>query len=268
MPPDERKLLGRQRRQKILDLIQEEGAARVSELSKSFQVSEPTIRQDLEKLETEGLVLRQRGGAFLKSLPRQVQELALHHLDNMDKKSAIGRVAASLVNDDESIILDAGSTTTEVARNLLGRRGLKVITNALNITLILGAEPTNQVHMTGGEFKAPTLSVTGEKAAAFFGNLRAQKLFLAVGGVSLDAGLTYPGFADLYVKKAMINAAAETYLVADSTKMGLISFALLGGVELVHTLVTDSGLRDEDRRAFEARGVRVLVAEVDPAHSE
>ncbi|KAA5605357.1 DeoR/GlpR transcriptional regulator [Roseospira marina] len=79
-------MLGEQRRRKILDLIQEEGAARVSELSRSFQVSEPTIRQDLEKLEAEGLVLRQRGGAFLKSLPRQVQELALHHLDHMEEK--------------------------------------------------------------------------------------------------------------------------------------------------------------------------------------
>lgn len=260
MPGDEPNMLGQQRRQKILELILEEGAARVSTLSKTFRVSEPTIRQDLEKLEADGFVVRQRGGAFSKTVPQQVQSLSLHHLSNMDKKSAIGRLAASMVKDEESVILDAGSTTTEVAKNLIDRRGLKIITSALNIALILGAQPTNTVHLTGGEFKAPTLSVTGEKAAAFFGDLYAQKLFLAVGGISLDAGLTYPGFADLYVKKAMIASAAKIFLVADSTKIGLVSFALLGGVELIDTFITDTAIRDEDRRAFEQRGVKVLTA--------
>ena len=114
--------------------------------------------------------------------------------------------------------------------------------------------------VTGGEFKAPTLSLTGESAAKLFERIHVGKCFLAAGGVSLEAGLTYPGFNDLYVKKAMIEAASEVYLVADSTKIGKASFASLGPIELVKYFITDQGISDADRQAFEARGVTVIVA--------
>src|SRR5215472_13768385 len=123
-------LLAEPRRMKILEWLQEEGSARVRELSAAFGVSEVTVRQDLERLEQDGFVTRDHGGAYLKSLPQQVQTLSLQHLANMDRKRKIGKVAAALVRDHETIILDAGSTTTEVANHLTGRQGLTVITNA------------------------------------------------------------------------------------------------------------------------------------------
>ncbi len=106
----------------------------------------------------------------------------------MRKKRKIGARAAALVGEGETIILDAGSTTTEVAHNLLGRSSLTVITNALNIALMLGATPGYAVHMPGGQFKAPTLSLTGDKAADYFQDVFAGKLFLATAGVALDFG--------------------------------------------------------------------------------
>ncbi len=254
-------LLAETRRRRILDWLQEEGSARVRTLSEAFSVSEPTIRQDLERLEADGYIVREHGGAFLATMPQQVQALALHHLVNMDAKRAIGRVAAALVNDGETIIVDAGSTTTEVARNLMRRQDLHVITNALNITLILGANPSCTIHMPGGQFKAPTLSLSGEKSAGYFENIFAEKLFLATAGASLDAGLTFPAFADLYVKRAMIQAAREIILVADSTKIGRVSFAMLGPLTLVNRLITDAGIRDEDRRAIEKMGIEIVIAE-------
>ena len=253
-------LLAETRRRRILDWLQEEGSARVTALSEAFNVSEPTIRQDLERLESEGHIVREHGGAFLATMPQQVQALALHHLVNMDAKRAIGRVAAALVTDGETIILDAGSTTTEVARNLTKRLDLHVITNALNIALILGANPSCTIHMPGGQFKAPTLSLSGEKSAGYFENVLAEKLFLATAGASLDAGLTFPAFADLYVKRAMIKAAREIILVADSTKIGRLSLAVLGPFTLVNRLITDAGLRDEDRRAIEKMGIEIVIA--------
>jgi DeoR/GlpR family transcriptional regulator of sugar metabolism len=253
-------MLGTQRRGKILDLLREEGSARVSVLSRLFSVSEPTIRQDLERLEREGHIIREHGGAFLKSVPQQVKLLSLQHLENMELKSAIGRRAAQYVEDEDSLILDSGSTLTEMAKKLGARRNLRVITNALNIALMLGTEYSNEVMMTGGEFKAPTLSLTGERAAAFLERIHVGKTFLAVGGISLEAGLTYPGLADLSVKKAMVDAASEVYLLADSTKIGKVSFVSLGPVELVKTIITDDGIRAEDRAALEARGVRVVIA--------
>ncbi|GAA4006215.1 DeoR/GlpR family DNA-binding transcription regulator [Sphingomonas humi] len=254
------RLLGEARRSKILDWLQEEGSARVRVLAEAFGVSEVTMRQDLEKLEADGHIVREHGGAFLKSVTQQVRSMALQHLENMEAKQRIGRAAAKLTGDGETIILDSGSTTTELAANLLGKRDMTVITNALNIALMLGAEPGFEVHMTGGHFKAPTLSLSGERSADYFKGLFAQKLFLATAALDLEAGLTYPALSDIPVKRAMIDAAQKVILVADSSKIGARSFTSLGNLELVHVLVTDEGIRDEDRAAIEAIGVEVVIA--------
>ncbi len=253
-------MLAEQRRRRILELIQEEGSASVKALSEIFGVSEPTIRQDLQKLEAESFVVKSHGGAVLKSIPQQVGSLSLQHTENLDKKAAIGRMAAEQIADGDAIILDSGSTVTAVAKNLVGKRGLRVITNALNIALTVGANPTFEVMVTGGEFKPPTLSLTGEKAAAFFLQIHVDKLFLATGGVSEEYELTYPGLSDIPVKKAMIRSAGEVYLVADSTKIGVHSFASLGSIEQVHYFITDSGLKPEHQERFERMGIKVLIA--------
>lgn len=252
-------LLARQRQQKILDLLQEEGGARVSSLSRIFGVSEPTIRQDLELLETDGLVTRTHGGAFLNSVPNQVRTMTLQRTENMEKKAVIGRRAAELINDGESIILDSGTTVTEVAKNLKSKTDLRIITDSINIALLLGQRSDLEIMLTGGLFKAPTLSVTGEKASSFFDHIHVDKLFLAAGGVSFDHGLTYPGFNDLPVKKAMIESATTTYVVADSSKIGRTDFAALGMLESVDCLITDSGISATDREELERRRVTVIV---------
>jgi DeoR/GlpR family transcriptional regulator of sugar metabolism len=253
-------MLAEPRRMKILEWLQEEGSARVRDLSAAFGVSEATIRTDLERLELEGHIQREHGGAYLKSVPAQVQSMTLQHVQNMERKQRIGRLAAGLVGDGETIIIDSGTTTTQFAENLGSRNNLNIITNALNIALMLGAIPTNTVHMPAGQFKAPTLSLSGEKSADFFVGIFAEKLFLATAGISFDAGLTYPAIGDIYVKRAMIKSASQVYLLADSTKIGRVSFSALGGVEMVHTLITDSDISVSDREAFEKRGVEVLVA--------
>ncbi|WP_299843785.1 DeoR/GlpR family DNA-binding transcription regulator [uncultured Jannaschia sp.] len=253
-------LLSETRRRHILAWLQEEGSARVRDLSEAFQVSEVTIRQDLERLEREGHVTREYGGAFLNTLRSQVGTLSLQHSDNMDRKRRIGALAASLVEDGESLILDAGSTTTEVATRLVDRRDLTVITNALNIALVLGAVPGIAVHMPGGQFKAPTLSLSGDKAVEYLRDVLASKLFLATAGVAIEAGLTYPSFADLRLKQAMIRAATHTYLVADSSKINRASFTRLSDLEVVNTFITDDGIDDADAQAFERLGIEMLIA--------
>ena len=107
---------------------------------------------------------------------------------------------------------------------------------------------------------APTLSLSGEKSVDFFVGIYAEKLFLATAGIAFDAGLTYPAIGDIYVKRAMIKAASKVYLLADSTKIGRMSFSSLGGVELVHTLITDDGISPEDVAGFEKRGIEVIIA--------
>lgn len=254
-------MLANQRRDKILELLKEDGSAKVIKLSKIFKVSEVTIRQDLERLESEGFIRREHGGAFLKNIEEGVKSFTLLNQENLDKKKLIGRKAAELIETGDSIILDSGSTTTEIARSLIGRSGLTVITNALNIAMMLGAEPGIEVIVTGGEFKPPTLSLTGQKAAIFFEDIHVDKLFLATAGISLKSGLTYPSLSDIVVKKAMIESADVTYLVADSTKIGRNAFASLGALSLIDYIITDSFIDQSYLQLFRDNEIELIVAE-------
>lgn len=253
--------MAEERRRRILDLLREEGSARVVSLSEAFSVSEPTIRQDLERLERQGHIVREHGGAFLRSVAQQVRALSLQHTENMDKKMKIGARAVQEIQNGDRIILDSGSTVTEIARRLHDHSDLIIITNAMNIALIVGAEYNFDLLVTGGEFKAPTLSLTGDKAAAFLANVFVDKLFLATGGLSESLELTYPGFADLPVKRAMVEAAETVYVVADSTKLKSAALASLGSISCAQYLITDAGISEGITRRLEDMGVEVLIAE-------
>ncbi len=253
-------MLPNQRREKILELIKEDGHAKVVDLSKIFKVTEVTIRQDLEKLEKEGIIKREHGGAFLENVESNVRSITLRNQDNMLEKTRIARRAIELINDGDTIILDSGSTTTEIARLISGYKNLTVITNALNIALILGGDPGINLVVTGGEFKAPTLSLTGQKAADFFNNLHADKLFLATAGITLKSGLTYPSISDIVVKRAMIESAEVVYLVADSSKIGKNAFASLGSLSLINYLITDSKITAKDRAMMKEHEIDLLIS--------
>lgn len=253
-------MLPNQRRDKILELLKEDGSAKVIDLARIFKVTEVTIRQDLDKLEKDGLVIKEHGGAYLKNVEDQLRSFSLGNQDNIDKKEVIANKCMEFIEEGDTIILDSGSTTTEIAKKLRGFKNLTVITNALNIAVMLGAEPGIELIVTGGEFKPPTLSLTGQKAADFFKGLNVQKLFLATAGISLKSGLTYPSISDLVVKKAMIDAADTTYLVADSTKMGKSAFASLGALSLINYIITDAGIEDKHKQVFHDHEIELIIA--------
>jgi DeoR/GlpR family transcriptional regulator of sugar metabolism len=253
-------MLPNQRREKILELLKEDGSAKVIDLSRIFKVTEVTIRQDLEKLEKDNLLIREHGGAFLKNIEAQVRGVSLAHRENIDKKEKIAAKCLEFIENGDTIILDSGSTTTEIAKKLKGFKNLTVITNALNIALLLGAAPGIEVVMTGGEFKPPTLSLTGQKAADFFKGINVQKLFLATAGISLKSGLTYPSISDIVVKKAMIDAAEITYLVADSTKIGKSALASLGALSLINYIITDAGIEEKYKKLFSDNEIELIIA--------
>ncbi len=254
-------LMANQRREKIMDLLREDGSAKVTNLAKLFKVTEVTIRQDLEKLEHDDLIVREHGGAFLKNVEDQVRSFSLEHQENMDKKELIAEKCLEFIESGDTIILDSGSTTTEIAKKLRGMKNLTVITNAVNIALMLGAEPGIEIIVTGGEFKPPTLSLTGQKAADFFKGLAVQKLFLATAGISLKSGLTYPSLSDIVVKKAMIDAADITYLVADSSKIGKSALASLGALSLIDYIITDEDINKKDKKVFEEHEIELIIAQ-------
>lgn len=254
-------MLPHQRRDKILDMLREDGSAKVVDLARIFKVTEVTIRQDLEKLEYDDLIIREHGGAYLKNIEAQVRGFAVaHETLQSEKKEKIAAKCLEYIESGDTIILDSGSTVTEIAKKLKGFKNLTVITNALNIAILLGTEPGIEVVMTGGEFKPPTLSLTGQKAADFFKGIHVSKLFLATAGISLKSGLTYPSLSDIVVKKAMIDAAETTYLVADSTKIGKSAFASLGALSLINYIITDDGIEYKDRQLFEDNEIELIIA--------
>ena len=250
-----------QRREKIIELLRENGSCRVQELKTIFQVSEPTIRQDLEIMEQSGLIVRQHGGAFLSDYSSFASRIQLARHINMENKNLISAKAAEFVNSGDSIILDSGTTVTEMIKHLANRNNLNIVTPALNITLALGKEPTNTILMTGGEFKAPTLSLTGEKSSLVFKDLYVEKLFLAAGGFSLEAGLTYPGFTDLPLKRAMIDSAKTVYLLVDSSKLEKVLFASLGCQDKIDYLITDAGITKEYIDQLAGINIKAIVAD-------
>jgi DeoR/GlpR family transcriptional regulator of sugar metabolism len=247
-----------QRRTKILEMIREDGHAKVQDLCHTFNVTDVTIRQDLEILEKEGYLQREYGGAFLKDLGMFAKNITLSNQSNMSAKQELARKAVEYIKDGDSIILDSGSTTTEVAKLLTDYKNLNVITNSLNIALILGENPGINLIVTGGEFKAPTLSLTGQKAADFFFNIHVSKLFLATAGITPDLGLTYPSISDLVVKQAMIDSSDTIYLVADTSKIGICAFANLGPVSLIDYFITDSSITPEQKKLLEDSNIHVI----------
>ncbi len=254
-------MLPNDRRERILGLLKEDGSAKVNDLAQIFKVTVVTIRQDLEKLEKKGLVVREHGGVHLINVEEGVRSFSLINQDNLNEKEIIASKCLEFIEPGGIIILDSGSTTTEIAKKITNIKGLTVITNALNIALMLGAHPNVEFVMTGGEFKPPTLSLTGQKAADFFDGLHAQKLFLATAGILLKAGLTYPSISDLVVKKAIISAAESIYLVADSTKFGKSSFASLGALSLVDYIITDEGINEKHKQVFTENDIEIIIAE-------
>ena len=248
-----------QRRIKILELIREDGHAKVQQLSKIFGVTEVTIRQDLEMLDQLGYIQREHGGAFLKDVGSFAKTGKLFNQTRMDEKREIARKAVAFIHENDIIILDSGSTTTEIAKLLLNYKNLTVITNALNIALILGENPGINLVVTGGEFKAPTLSLTGQMSADIIKTLHANKLYLATAGISSDLQLTYPSLSDLVVKQSMIESSDQVFLVADSSKIGVSAFASLGPISLANFFITDSMITEEQLEKMKESGINILL---------
>lgn len=251
------------RTEKIFEKVQAAKLVKLSELSSEFGVSMPTIRKDIDELQRLGRVERVHGNVRLKSALSSAGGGTAHVagvLPTSQEKALIGRKAASLIANGDAVILDCGATTTELAQNLLERQNLRIVTNALNIAILLGAEPTNRVMLTGGLFKPETIAVSGEKASTFFEGMFVDKLFLAAGGVSMESGISYPDFIDLHVKRAMIDAAKTVYLLADSKKFGRREFATFGAMDRVDYLITDTGLAKEFVEWVEGLGVKIIFA--------
>jgi len=250
-----------ERKRRILERVRSGGSVTVQDLSQAFGVSESTIRRDLRELEQEGLLERTHGGAVAADPTRAEPSYAEKSDQNRAEKMAIARVAAGMVHDGASIILDAGTTTLEVARLLKDRRDLTVVTNSYPIAAELAEAPGVEVIVTGGSVRGTTLALVGPLAERALEQVNVDITFLGTNGIDLERGLTTPTPAEASVKRRMIAAARKVVVVADSTKAGRVAFATVAPVSKMDMLITDRGMDPRLAGELMARGVQVLTAE-------
>jgi DeoR/GlpR family transcriptional regulator of sugar metabolism len=256
------RLLAEQRRRRILDLLDQDGQITVTTLVERFSVSAVTARGDLDVLCSTGAAVRSHGGAVRQIEANRDYPLRLKATLRREEKSRIGRAAADLVQSNEVIILDSGTTTAEIARQLKTRNlhSVTVITNALNIVSELVDAPGISVIGIGGLLRPVSMSFVGPQAESMLRDLHADRLFLAVDGFDLENGPTTPDVLEAQLNGLMIHAARETNVVADFSKLGRRSVSRISTIERVHRLITDTRAPEDFIQALGGRGVKVIQA--------
>jgi DeoR family fructose operon transcriptional repressor len=235
-------LIPAERRRTIIDILQSKGSIRVSELSIILNVSEITIRRDLELLEKKGYLERTFGGAILyRRLEFEPLFSEKDHI-NIESKRAIALAAASLVDDNETILINSGSTTLRIFQNFIGKKNLTVLTN--NIGSVLEAQGLGlNLILTGGQFREQSNSLIGPIAIQNIQKVFADKCFIGVDGISIRQGLTTPILEEAEIARAMIGQTRkQVIVVADSSKLGVVSNYLSANIRDINTLVTSSGI--------------------------
>lgn len=248
-------MLAVERRNLILEKIHEDKKVIVSELSKEFDVSEETIRRDLEKLADDGHVIKSYGGAVINEkssidLPFNVRWKA-----NPRGKQKIAELISQQIEDGDHIILDASTTAVFIAKNIKQKKHLTVITNSIENLLELSDVSGWDIISTGGLLKAGTMSLLGKKAADSIDSYNCDKVFISCKGIDLEKGVTDGNDETGSVKQKMISAASKVYLAVDSTKFGKVAFSKICEMSEIDIIVTDKKPERKWLELFEKKGI-------------
>jgi DeoR family transcriptional regulator, aga operon transcriptional repressor len=256
------RLLVEERRRLIVEYVESHGRATVEELASRFGTSTVTIRNDLETLARNAAIARSHGGALpvtqtsTNHIPLNIKETRSH-----PQKLRIGQVAAKLIKDGETVILDSGSTTVEIARQIRQMKfdSLTVVTNALNIALELSGLPNIRVMMLGGLLRQTSYSLVGPDAEQALSRISADRLFLGVDGLDPVVGVTTPDPLEASLNALMIRVSRETIAVFDASKLGQRSLSVITPVQSLHGVITDSSAAPEMITALREAGVAVTL---------
>jgi DeoR family transcriptional regulator of aga operon len=249
-----------ERQRQILSLLTQQGRLSVTEIVKQFSISEATARRDLESLASQGKAQRVHGGVIaVEQAPPELPILE-RDIEQPEEKSRIGRAAASLVADKETVFLGSGTTVLEVARNLRDRKNLTVITNSLPVLNMLAGVKEITVISLGGMLRVSELSFIGHITEQALTEVRADKVFMGTRGVSLEHGLTNDYLQETLTDRAIIKSGREVIIVADHTKVNRVATVLLAPLDSIHTFVTDSKAEKKFVQALKELGMQVIVA--------
>ncbi len=240
-----------ERRSQITALVRERGSVQVTALSRQFRVSMQTIRKDLHYLTELGVTARAYGGAIATEVispalePAIATKLALHGAE----KERIGRFAASLVQPGDSVVIDSGTTTLQIAKHLPDLEGITVVTNDFGVLAALAQKTQIKIMMIGGELRRKNMAFYGAQSVSALDNLLVDKLFLGVDGFDLERGITTHHEAEAMLNRKMAEVAREVIAVTDSSKFGRVCLHRIIGLNELTALVTDVAASDYISRA-------------------
>jgi DeoR family transcriptional regulator, fructose operon transcriptional repressor len=259
-------MLPTQRRQAILAQVRQHNAVSADDLAREFGVSVETIRRDLRRLGDKGLLDRVYGGATRPAGRSSEGSFAARSARRMDAKRAIAALAASLVEPGETVVIDVGTTALEVARALPASFEGRVLTNSVPVAMELSGRREIEILLSGGQVRHGDGACSGAHAETFFAEFYADRAFLGSGGVHAEAGLTdyYP--AEVVVRRTIIAHTAACYVLADSSKLGVIAVHRVCPLDRITAVLTDDQADDEGEPgahdALASAGVTVLRASV------
>lgn len=247
-----------ERRDSIIQIIQENGKVRVDTLSEKFDVSSVTIRNDLDFLEKKGIVHRTHGGALLRKNVYEDPSLEEKQQLYREEKQRIGAKAVELIKDGDSILLDSGTTAMEIAQRINGKQNLTIMTNAINLALKLGNLTSINLMLTGGLLRRESFSLVGPEAEATISNYFFDKLFLGVDGLDINFGLTTPNPMEAQLNRIMVERAQQVIAITDSSKFGRHSFSYICDIDVISTLITDTNISVEFEKELLRRNIDVI----------
>jgi DeoR/GlpR family transcriptional regulator of sugar metabolism len=254
-------MLAEARRRLLLDLIARRGFATLDDLVASVGASESTIRRDLEALDRDGAIRRTHGGAVVSGDMRVMPALDDRLGQATREKRAIGQAAARMIKDGETILLDGGTTTLEVARALAGRP-VQVVTNSLPIASLLAANPQTDLILLGGYVYPRTGVALGPLAISALKEIRVRKTIMGAGGIVAE-GVYNSNSLLVETERAMMACGQEVIVVADASKFGHIALAWLADLSAVDRIIVDDGLPEEHREMLRQHGVTFDLAPLD-----
>ncbi|APC38641.1 DeoR/GlpR family DNA-binding transcription regulator [Clostridium estertheticum] len=248
-----------ERKSKILNSLNKYGKVKVCDLSQQYEVSEVTIRRDLQELEEDKMIKRVHGGAVLNGNTK-FEPTFSEKIDKFyDEKESIGRLAASIIVDGDTIALDAGTTTISIARQITAKN-ITVLTNSVDVAYELAKKRDVEVIITGGTLRWETRAMVGPVADNALKNFRVDKVFIGTNGICDSDGLTTPNIIEANTKREMIKIADQTIVVCDHTKFGTVYFAKIVNLDSVDIIVTDNQIDNNIIEEFEEKGVKIIKA--------
>lgn len=252
-------MLAVERRARIEQLIMKNKSVLVLELAKQFDVTTETIRSDLEKLEKQGVLVRTYGGATLVETLEPDMEIHKRDTVNFEGKQSIGKCAADMIKEGETVFLDASTSSLHLARNIKDKKGITVITNAEKIVAELAECDNIRVICTGGMLHKKNMSYIGRIVEEIIrANYYANKVFFSCRGVTLNRGLMESTEAEAEIKKAMIESSESAIFLCDKQKLGRLGVPVISSLDRIDCIITDIKLDEEWNRALEEKDVRII----------